>query len=41
VWTSPHRCQYLRDEHGTLDVTRDRHTHPPQPPDWCTRPPDL
>ena len=39
VWTSPHGYQYLRDAHGTLDVSRDRHPHPPDP---CThpRPPD-
>ena len=39
VWTSPHGYQYLRDHHGTLDVSRDRHPHPPDP---CThpRPPD-
>ena len=38
VWTSPHGYQYLRDAHGTLDVS-DRHPHPPDP---CThpRPPD-
>ena len=28
LWTSPHGYQFLRDHHGTLDVTRDRH-----PPD--------
>jgi hypothetical protein len=33
VWTSPHGYQFLRDQHGTLDVSRDRHAHPPQPPD--------
>ena len=27
LWTSPHGYQFLRDHHGTLDVTRD--THPP------------
>ena len=32
VWTSPHGYQYLRDHHGTLDVSRDR--HPPADP--CT-----
>ncbi len=37
VWTSPHGYQYLRDHHGTLDVSRDRHPHPPDP---CTHPPD-
>ncbi len=37
VWTSPHGYQYLRDHHGTLDVSRDRH---PNPPDPCTHPPD-
>src|SRR5215213_8113602 len=37
VWTSPHGYQYLRDHHGTLDVSRDRH---PCPPDPCTHPPD-
>jgi hypothetical protein len=46
VWTSPHRYQYLRDAHGTLDVSRDRHPHPPDPctdprsPDPGTHPPD-
>ena len=35
VWTSPHGYQYLRDAHGTLDVSRDRHPHPPDP---CTHP---
>ena len=38
VWTSPHGYQYLRDHHGTLDVSRDRHPHPPDP---CTQPPDY
>jgi len=33
VWSSPHGYQFLRDHHGTLDVSRDRFTHPPQPPD--------
>jgi hypothetical protein len=35
VWRSPHGYQYLRDHHGTLDVSPDRHPHPhpPQPPD--------
>jgi hypothetical protein len=33
VWTSRHGYQYLRDEHGTLDVSADRHPHPPRPPD--------
>src|SRR5215207_9714618 len=37
VWTSPHGYQYLRDHHGTLDVSRDRHPHPPDP---RTHPPD-
>ena len=31
VWTSPHGYQYLRDQHGTLDVSRDRHPHPSDP----------
>ena len=35
MWTSPHGYQYLRDHHGTLDVSRDRHPHPPDP---CTHP---
>ena len=35
VWTSPHGYQYLRDQHGTLDVSRDRHPHPSDP---CTPP---
>jgi hypothetical protein len=33
LWRSPHGYQFLRDHHGTLDVSRDRFTHPPQPPD--------
>jgi hypothetical protein len=37
LWTSPHGYQFLRDQHGTLDVSRDRHTHPPHLP----QPPDL
>jgi hypothetical protein len=37
LWTSPHGYQYLRDAHGSLDVSRDRHPHPPDP---CTHPPD-
>ncbi len=28
LWTSPHGYQYLRNHHGTLDVSRDR---PPRP----------
>ena len=32
VWTSPHGFQYLRDHHGTLDVSRDRHPHPRRTP---------
>jgi hypothetical protein len=30
LWTSPHGYSFLRDHHGTLDVTRDR--RPPKPP---------
>jgi hypothetical protein len=37
VWRSPHGYQYLRDNHGTLDVSRDRHPHASDP---CTQPPD-
>ncbi|HEV7875875.1 MAG TPA: HNH endonuclease signature motif containing protein, partial [Nocardioides sp.] len=40
VWTSPHGYQFLRDQHGTLDVShdrRDRYAHPPHLP----QPPDL
>ena len=33
-----HGYQYLRDHHGTLDVSRDR--HPDTRPDPCTHPPD-
>jgi len=33
LWRSPHGYQFLRDHHGTLDVSRDRHAHPPAPPD--------
>jgi hypothetical protein len=33
LWRSPHGYQFLRDHHGTLDVSRDRFVHPPQPPD--------
>ena len=35
LWTSPHGYQFLRDEQGTLDVSRDRPTrgtHWPDPP---------
>jgi hypothetical protein len=28
LWTSPHDYQFLRDDRGTRDVSRDRH-HPP------------
>lgn len=34
LWTSPHGYQFLRDRHGTTDVTRDR------PPPGSTGPPD-
>ena len=37
VWTSPHGYQYLRDHHGTLDVSRDR--HPPAAPAGPLHPP--
>jgi hypothetical protein len=33
LWTSPHGYQFLRDQHGTLDVSHDRRSCPPQPPD--------
>ncbi len=43
VWTSPHGYQYLRDHHGTLDVSRDRHPAPAgplhPPPGRLTPPP--
>jgi len=29
LWTSPHGQQFLRDHHGTLDVTPDRRPHAP------------
>lgn len=38
VWTSPHGYQYLRDHHGTLDVSRDQHLDPTDP---CTHRPDA
>ncbi|MEP6814212.1 MAG: hypothetical protein ABI873_01535, partial [Marmoricola sp.] len=28
LWTSPHGYQFLRDHHGTLDVSRDRRPAP-------------
>jgi hypothetical protein len=28
LWTSPHGYQFLRDHHGTLDVSRDRRPPP-------------
>ena len=31
LWTSPHGYQFLRDRHGTTDVSRDR--PPPRAPD--------
>jgi hypothetical protein len=31
LWSSPQRCQYLRDHTGTLDVTSDRRIHAPPP----------
>jgi hypothetical protein len=37
LWTSPHGYQFLRDHHGTLDVSRD--TRPPPTADE-TAPPD-
>ena len=42
VWTSPHGYQYLRDHHGTLDVSRDRHPTPrtPAPTARTRQPPD-
>ena len=33
LWTSPHGYQFLRNETGTLDVTRERRTPPEQPPE--------
>jgi hypothetical protein len=36
LWSSAHGYQFLRDHHGTLDVSRDRHrpgADPPDPPD--------
>jgi hypothetical protein len=33
LWSSPHGYHYLRDHHGTLDVSPDRHPrHPPPHP---------
>ena len=32
LWTSPHGYQFLRDHHGTLDVTAER--PPPRPDDF-------
>ncbi|MEO7351967.1 MAG: HNH endonuclease signature motif containing protein, partial [Marmoricola sp.] len=37
LWTSPHGYQFLRDHHGTLDVSSDKRPTPPDPadpPDW-------
>ena len=31
LWSSPHGYQFLRDHHGTLDVTADRRGRPPEP----------
>ena len=36
LWTSPHGYQFLRDNHGTLDVSADRRP----PPDAEADPPD-
>ena len=33
LWSSPHGYQFLRDHHGTLDVSRDRHRTDAHPPD--------
>jgi hypothetical protein len=37
LWSSPHGYQFLRDHHGTLDVSPDRHrrttTSSSDPPD--------
>ena len=33
VWTSPHGYTYLRDQSGTLDVSRDQRPPPTEPPD--------
>jgi hypothetical protein len=32
LWTSPHGYQFLRDHHGTLDVSADRRPAPVDPP---------
>ncbi len=33
LWTSPHGYQYLRDHHGTIDVSRDRRCPAAEPPE--------
>jgi 5-methylcytosine-specific restriction endonuclease McrA len=33
LWSSPHGYQFLRDHHGTLDVSRDRRPPEARPPD--------
>ena len=33
LWSSPHGYQFLRDHHGTLDVSRDRRRPQAHPPD--------
>ena len=33
LWSSPHGYQFLRDHHGTLDVSRDRRPPEADPPD--------
>ncbi len=33
LWSSPHGYQFLRDHHGTLDVSHDRHRPEAHPPD--------
>ena len=33
LWSSPHGYQFLRDHHGTLDVSRDRRPPEAHPPD--------
>ena len=33
LWSSPHGYQFLRDHHGTLDVSRQRRRHTADPPE--------
>ena len=40
LWTSPHGYQFLRNETGTLDVSRDHRRPDPPPPRSDDQPPD-